>query len=206
MKNRRRLHGLTATVGVFRDVWALVGVLILPQHLAPAPVPGVRLSGSGGTGRTPLYRRTGWLAPLVVFVLLAAVPAWAGQPALPSGVPDLRDPGVRAHYQPVGVESLGDNPDLPAVLLLNTTGDQPLALLLGLDARNGTTTWSLVSDPIILIVVFANPTTIQGMYVDTGFAKQGKASGTYTPVDKGNPAVLSDLLKAVAAAGTRTEI
>jgi hypothetical protein len=206
MKNRCMLHGLTATVGIFRDVRALVGVRTLPQRLAPAPVRGVRRSGSGGTQWMPLYRRTGWLASLVGFVLLAAVSAWAGQPALPSGVPDLRDPEVRAHFQPVGVKSLGDNPDLPAVLLLNTTGDQPPALLLGLDARNGTNTWSLASDPIILIVVFANATTIQGMYVDTGFAKQGMASGTYTPVDAGNPAALYNLIKAVAAAGTWTEI
>jgi hypothetical protein len=159
-----------------------------------------------GTSRRPSVFGLAALVTLGVIVLLVAVPAWAGQPALPSGVPDLRDPEVQAHFQPVGVKSLGDNPDLPAVLLLNTTGDQPPALLLGLDARNGTNTWSLALDPIILIVVFADATTIQAMYVDTGFAKQGKASGTYTPVDTGNPAALSNLLKAVAGAGTWTEI
>jgi hypothetical protein len=206
MKSRRMLHGLTAIVGFFRDVRAFVGVLILPQHLTPAPVPGDRRSVSSGTRRTASNRRTGWLLLLVGVVLLAALPVSAAQPALPAGVPDFHDPEVRAHFQPVGVKSLGDNPDLPAVLLLNTAGDEPPGLLLGLDARNGTNTWSLASDPIILIVVFSNETMIQGMYVDTGFMVQGKASGTYTPVDAGNPGTLSNLLKAVAAAGTWTGI
>jgi hypothetical protein len=206
MNRRRMLHDLTAIARFFRDAGALIGVLILPQHLALAPVSGARRFASSGTRRTSLNRRSGWLALLAGLVLLAALPVRAAQPALPAGVPDLHDLEVRAHFQPVGVASLGNNPDLPVVLLMNTPGDKPPALLLGLDARNGTNTWSLASDPIILIVVFANATTIQGMYVDTGFAEEGKASGTYTPVDAGNPATISKLLKAVAAVGAWTKI
>jgi hypothetical protein len=143
---------------------------------------------------------------LGIVLLLAAIPAWAGQAALPAGVPNIFDPEVRAHFQRGGVANLGRNADFPVVLLVNTTGEQPPALLLGLDARNGKDTWSLASDPIILIVVFSDETTIQGLYVDLGFAAQGMASGTYAAVDEVNSPALPELLKAVTAAIGRTYI
>jgi hypothetical protein len=142
----------------------------------------------------------------VGFVLLAAMPAWAAPPALPAGVPDIYDPEVRAHFQRVGVANLRGNPDLPVALLLNTTGEQPQALLFGMDARNGKDTWSLITDPIILIVVFSDETTIQAVYVDTGFTNLGKASGNYAAVDERNAAALPDLLEVLTAAATRTYI
>ncbi len=89
---------------------------------------------------------------------------------------------------------------------MNTTGEQPQALLLGLDARNGKATWSLTTDPIILIVVFSDETTIQAVYVDAGFAELGKASGNYAVVDEVNSPALPDLLRAVTAPETRTFI
>jgi hypothetical protein len=64
----------------------------------------------------------------------------------------------------------------------------------------------LTSDPIILIVVFSDEMRIQGLYVDTGFADQGKASGTYAAVDEQNSPALPDLLKAVTAVVARTYI
>ena len=145
---------------------------------------------------------------VVGFFLLAAIPAWAGEPTLPADVPNIYDPEVRAQFQPVGVANLLGNPDLPVVLLLNIAGEQPQALLIGLDARNGKETWSLATDPIILIVVFADGTMIQGLYVDTGFADLGKASGIYAAVDVGeiSSPVLPDLLKAVAEAMTQRYI
>jgi hypothetical protein len=142
----------------------------------------------------------------VGFVLWAAIPAWAAQPALPAGVPNVYDPEVQAHFRPVAVVNLEHNPDFPAVLFVTTTGDKPPALLLGLDARNGKNTWSLTADPIILIVVFSDETTIQALYVDTGFADLGKASGDYAAVDGRNAAALPDLLWAVTAPETRSSI
>lgn len=139
---------------------------------------------------------------MVGFVLLAAIPARAGQPALPAGVPNIYDPEVQAHFGPVAVVNLLGNPDFPAVLLVNTAGEQPQALLLGLDARNGETTWSLTTDPIILIVVFGDAATIQGVYVDTGFADRGKASGNYVAVEEGKSSPLPDLFKKLPAAAT----
>jgi hypothetical protein len=106
----------------------------------------------------------------------------------------------------VGVANLLGNPDLPVVLLLNIAGEQPQALLIGLDARNGKETWSLATDPIILIVVFADGTMIQGLYVDTGFADLGKASGIYAVVDEVNSPALPELLKAVTEAVTQRYI
>ena len=127
-------------------------------------------------------------------------------PVLPTGVPNISDPEVRAHFQPVMVANLRGNPDFPVVLVVNTAREQPHALLLGLDARNGKDTWSLTSDPIILIVVLSDETTIQGLYVDIGFADVGKASGSYAEVDDANSPALPDLLEAVPEAVTRTYI
>ena len=143
---------------------------------------------------------------LMGVVLLAAVPAWAGARALPAGVPDFYDTAVLAHFQPVAVASLRGNPDFPALLLVNTTGEQPSALLLGFDARNGKDTWSLTEDPLVLIVVVAGQATIQGVYVDSGFAGRGQASGDYTVVDERSLPALLERLKPVSAAAKQTNI
>jgi hypothetical protein len=193
-------------VELFRDVIARISELTFPRRLIPVPVPMRRRLASGTARRTPPNRLAGWLPFMVGLVLLTAIPAWAGQPSLPAGVPNIYDSEVRARFQPVGVVNLRGNPDFPVILVANTTGEQPQRLLLGLDARNGKATWSLTRDPIILIVVFADDTTIQGVYVDLGFAAQGMASGTYAAVDEANSPALPDLLKAVAEAVTRTYI
>jgi hypothetical protein len=137
---------------------------------------------------------------------LAAVPAGAGAPALPAGVPNIFDPEVEAHFQPVGVVNLQGNPDFPMILMLNTTGEQPPALLFGVDARNGKDTWSLTTDPIILIAVFADERTLQGVYVDTGFAERGQVSGTFAAVAPANGSTLPEVLKAFTAASKRVNI
>ena len=169
-----------------------------------------------GTGTVSIRRRSGpsrwlasirrgrWLPLLVGFILLTTVSAWAGAPALPAGVPNIFDPAVRAHFEPVGVMNLQENPDLPALLLVNNTEESPPAILLGVDARNGKDTWSLTTDPIILIVVVADGTTVKDVYVDIGFAEGGKALGIYAAVDMANASALPDLLKAVSATGKRT--
>lgn len=202
MKAERTAQRLSTVVGLFRDILARVRVLPLPWRLAPVPVPGRRRPPSGTTRGTPPTQLMRWLPLLVGVVLLAAIPAWAGQPDLPAGVPNIYDPEMRAHFGPVGVLNLRGNPDFPALLLVNTTREQPQALLLGLDARNGRDTWSLTTDPIILIVVFAADTTIQSVYVDTGFADRGQASGHYAAVEEGNSPALPDLFKKVPAAVT----
>jgi hypothetical protein len=206
MKNQRTSRGFSRIVEFFRDTIALIGVLTFSRRLAPVPVPLRPRSVSGTTRRIPPRGHTGWLPLLVGFVLLAAIPAWAGEPALPAGVPNMSDPEVRAHFQEVGMGNLRGNPDFPVILVVNTTGEQPQGLLLGLDARNGKATWSLNTDPIILIVVFSDDTTIQGVYVDVGIAAEGKASGTYAAVNEANSPALPGLLKAVTEAATRTYI
>ena len=190
----------------FHDLITLVGIIVSPRRLTPIPV---RLASGAichGGRRRPQGLLTGWLPVVLGFVLLTAMPARAGQPTLPAGVPNLYDPAIQAHYQPVGVGILGDNPDFPVVYLVSRTGEQPQALLLGLDARNGKATWSLSSDPIILIAVFSGETAIQGLYVDLGVAARGEASGAYAAVDQTNFPALLDLLKAVTEAGRRTYI
>jgi hypothetical protein len=204
MNDRRKPRSFCIIVEFFQDLLKLVGgFTLLPQSIALVPGPGRRQSEPGTTRRTPPARTSIW--PLLLgFVLVAAMPAWAAQPTLPAGVPNIYDPKVQAHFQPVEVGNLRENPDFPVVLLVNTAGEQPQALLLGLDARNGTDAWSLTTDPIILIMVFSDETTIQGSYVDTGFVDAGKASGDYAAVDAESLPALPDLLKEVAApvAGT----
>src|SRR3974390_2636142 len=84
------------------------------------------------------------LIVLPACLLFAIAPVWAqGKPALPGGVPHLLDPKVRAQYEPTFMGNLLANPDFPLVLLVNTSGTHPGAVLVALDARNGTDTWSL---------------------------------------------------------------
>ena len=141
---------------------------------------------------------------LVGFLVFTAAPAEAAPAALPAGVPNIYDPEVQTHFQPVRVANLRDNPEFPVILLVNMTGQQPEALLVGLDARNGKDTWSLTGDPIILIVALSDEQTIQGLFVDTGFADQGTASGAYAAVDEANASALPDLLRAIPEAASRT--
>ena len=56
----------------------------------------------------------------------------------------------------------------------------PAAVIVAVDARNGKGTWSLASDPVILIAVFSNPKTVSGVYLDSGFLQRGAPSGNYT--------------------------
>jgi hypothetical protein len=169
----------------------------------PAPLHLRRRSGSPRW--LALRRRTGWLPLFLGFVLVAAVPAWAGTTALPAGVPNLLDPAVRAHFQRVWVVNLQGNEDFPVVALVNTTGEEPRVLLLGLDARNGADTFSLATDPIILIMVVGRASTIQDVYVDIGFVNRGVASGTYAAVAPENASALLELLEAVRATGARSQ-
>jgi len=204
MKSQRTSHRVLNTGGFVQAVLARVSLLTPPRSLTSVPVPVRRRSGP--TRWLASSRRTGWLLLLVGFVLMAAVPAGAGAPALPADVPNLLDPAVRAHFQGVPVANLQGNPDFPVILLVSTTEDQPQALLLGFDARNGTDTFSLTTDPIILIMVLAGPTTLQSVYTDIGFVDRGKASGTYAAVDPADGPALPELLKAVQATGKQSQI
>ncbi len=144
------------------------------------------------------------LAVLPICFLLVAGPAWAeGKPALPDGVPNLFDPEVRAQYETTLVGNLFANPDLPLLVLVSTNGSRPGAVLIALDARNGTDTWSLSADPIILIALFADDSTITDFYLDNGFLKQGTASGSFQSFPDPLEA-LPDLLHAVSVIPART--
>ena len=149
-------------------------------------------------------RFTGWVALMLLLVIVAPIPVGASQSALPAGVPNIFDAEVRARFQPVGMANIRGHPDFPVLILQNTAGEQPQLMLVGLDARNEKDTWSLTSDPIILIVLFADPHTILGAHVDAGFAEQGKPSGRFLKlVDLTSPG-LSDLLRSLTLAATRT--
>lgn len=201
MKTRNGSRRGTAGADLFQTVIRLVAAALFPRWPVPVPVAAprrsVRLHGHS-------RRWSGGVALMLFLLILASIPAWAGQPLLPSDVPNVFDPEVRARFQPVGVANLRGNPDFPVLILQNTVGGQPQVILLGLDARNGKESWSLASDPIILIVLFADPETILGAHVDAGFAERGKPSGQFmTLADPTSPG-LSDLLRSISLAATRT--
>ena len=190
MTARRILH----VVGLFRAFVARAGIPTRPRGFAPIPAPGrCRV----GVRRWPL---------LVACILFAAAPAWAASPSLPADVPNILDPAVRVHFEAVAMGNLEANPDLPVILFVNTTADQPQLLLLGFDARNGKDTWSLSSDPIILIATFADTASISSVYIDAGFLDRGVASGIFAAVDGATLPALPDLLKRASATGMRTEL
>ncbi len=190
MKTRNESHRRAAGADLFQAVIRLVAAVLFPPWPVPVPVAAPRRCVRQ---QAPSRWSSGGVALMLFLVILASIPAWAGQPLLPSGVPNVFDPEVRARFQPVGVANLQ-----------NTAGGQPQVMLLGLDARNGKDTWSLASDPIILIVLFADPETILGAYVDAGFAELGKPSGQFmTLADPTSPG-LSDLLRSISLAAART--
>ncbi|MBI3122350.1 MAG: hypothetical protein HYZ03_08720 [candidate division NC10 bacterium] len=201
MKTRNESRRRPAGADLFQAVIRLVVAAFLPPCPVPVPVAAPRRSV---LQQAPSLRWSSTAALTLFLLILASIPAWAGQPLLPSGVPNVFDPEVRAQFQPVGVANLRGNPDFPVLILQNTVGGQPQVILLGLDARNGKDNWSLASDPIILIVLFADPETILGAHVDAGFAERGKPSGQYmTLADPTSPG-LSDLLRSISLAATRT--
>ena len=161
MKTHEGPSGVSIAAEAIRQVIALPGEWSFPHRLVPIPVTLLRRPASVRGGRSRVAWRIGALALLVGILVLAQVPAWAGQQTLPADAPNIFDPGVREHFQPVGVANLRGNPDFPVLLFLNTEEEQPRLLLLALDARNGKDTWSLPSDPIILIVVFSDEMRIQ---------------------------------------------
>jgi hypothetical protein len=201
------------SLSIVTRIWLFLATFVVQAHPPQRLVPVVcrarhRISLATPGWRIPSRGRIGRLILLVAFlsVIFPWLQASAGQPTLPADVPNIFDPEVQANYQVIGVANLRGNPDFPAVLLLSTAEGKPEAILLGLDARNGEEMWSLKSDPIILIVVLSEPATIQGLYVDSGFADQGKASGSFTAVDKEDSPALPDLLKAVIEETSRTLI
>jgi hypothetical protein len=136
---------------------------------------------------------------------MAVGSVWAdGKSDLPRSVPDLLNPEVRAHYRSVQVGNMRANPDLPLLMLVNINGETPKAVLVGLDARNGKNTWSLKNDPIVLIVLFADPSTITELYLDEGFTRQGAASGTYQSVPDPKVEMLPELLREFSEVPART--
>jgi len=146
-----------------------------------------------------------WLVVLVLGIGVSwGLPAWAGQSPLPPGVPNFLDRSIRSHFEPVAVVNLRGNPDLPILVVRNKQEDrQPQVMLLALDARNGRHTWSLATDPIILIVVFASPSTILSIHTDGGFLEHGQASGTYVTMEHPDSLILPDVLRTVAAVADR---
>lgn len=172
MKDRHMPQSSSIIVGFFGDlVKRARGFTLLPESVALVSNPELV---RGEARRTASARTIIWPLLLGFVLVVAAIPASANQPTLPAGVPNILDPEVLAHFQAEGVTDLDGNPDFPVLLLTSTDGGRPQTLLLGLDARNGKETWSLTADPIILIVVFSAETAVQGLYVDTGFADQGK--------------------------------
>jgi hypothetical protein len=208
MKIQRSPLSLSAVAALLQRAIALLSPFSTAPRLVPIPSNVSPRSSSARYAHTSPGWRAGRLVLLwaISLVILSSVSAWAGHPALPSGVPNIFDPEVQDQFEMLGVTNLGGNPDFPMVLLMNTGEDAPQAILLAMDARNGGETWSIKSDPIILIITFTDPTTIQTLLVDIGFADQGKASGKYATVDDQNSPVLPDLLKAIGDTSKRTSI
>ncbi len=152
--------------------------------------------------------RTLRFLPVLAFVLIALLngpSAWAQQSlSLPADVPNLLDPQVRAQYTANVVGNLLANPDFPLVLLVPASGKTtPAAVLVAVDARNGTTGWSFGDDPIVSIALLGEAATITEGYIDRGLLEQGTPSGRFQPVLDPTQ-MLPELLHALAGIADRT--
>jgi hypothetical protein len=130
---------------------------------------------------------------LVLGVMLALPAVVHAGGRLPDEVPDLLDPGIRARWDGYALWNLEGDPDFPVVVYLNKSGNGPAAVMMVIDARNGTSGRSLASDPIIAIALFGDSQTLTRLYYDQGFAKDGRPSGQYAKIAGANAAALSAL-------------
>ena len=201
MKTHPKASRLTDAVEFFKDAVAFLAQRSLLCRRVPVRVPAMR---PPVRAIRPSIRQRVRFSILLLLIGGASTTAWAGQAALPGAVPNIFDADVRAQFEPVAVLNLRGNADFPMLLLVNKAGEQPQAMAVGLDARNGKDTWSLASDPIILIVLFSDPSTISAVHVDAGFSEQGKPSGTYMAVDNPGSLTLPDVFKTIVAAPVRT--
>ncbi len=116
--------------------------------------------------------------------------------------PRRGDAQVSRRFGLTRLGGLQGNPDFPLLLLVHRATTPPGAVLVALDARNGTDIWSLGTDPVVVIALFADPMTLTALYVDRGFVAQGLPSGRFQRL--ANPrAMLPDLLHVVSALPTR---
>lgn len=141
-----------------------------------------------------------YCAALAVVVLAAAPLPSRAQSALPDGVPNVLDPRVQGEYQAFQVGNLEGNPNFPVVAFMSQSNEKREAVVLALDARNGKETWSIRTDPVILVAVFSQPQTIANLFLDRGFADRGEASGAFMPADGLHGDLLPHLLETVAGA------
>jgi hypothetical protein len=140
----------------------------------------------------------GSIALTILFI--AGLASAQAQSRFPDGVPDVLSPRSPAEWRAVQVGNVDGNPDFPVIVFVNTTGAQPAAVMMALDAQNGTDRWSLASDPVVLIALFADPNTITRLYFDTAFGQTGRPSGQYAEVDQPNLEGLTTLLYSMTQA------
>jgi hypothetical protein len=137
-------------------------------------------------------------AVALAFMLAIAAVAPAAAPArLPEGVPDVESLGAPGEWRVYQGQNLQGNPDFPLLMFVNNAGRQPAAVLMVLDAQNGTQQWSMTSDPIIMVALFADPETVTRVYCDAGFLQAGRASGEYAPVSVGDLQGLATFLSSL---------
>lgn len=137
---------------------------------------------------------------ILAFVLAMATMALGQGPLLPEGVPDVLNPQTRDEWRAFHVGNVEDDPNFPLIMFVNAAGHQPAAVLLAVNAQNGTDGWSLAADPVILIALFADPRTITRLYYDTGFTQDGRATGQYTVLQNPGPEVVGSLMRSGKAA------
>jgi hypothetical protein len=135
------------------------------------------------------------ITALLLSSVLALPAVVQAEGRLPDGVPDLLNPRIRASWQSNLLGNLEGDPDFPVVVCLNVSDGAPAAVMMAIDARNGTSAWSLASDPVILIAVFAGPQTLTRPYYDQGFTDDGRPSGQYAKITRPDSAALSALLR-----------
>jgi hypothetical protein len=138
----------------------------------------------------------------VALPLSLALPLCASA-RLPEGVPDLLAPQAAFEWHAVHVGDVHGDADLPVLLVTNTRGHEPAAMLIGLDARNGTEAYALESDPVIFVALLADPQTITTLYYDTGFAAAEQPSGQFRRIAHPAPGELPDFVRSIVPSTPR---
>ena len=117
-------------------------------------------------------------ALLMAGLLAGAVSARAETVRVPKA-PDVVPPGGQGRFVPLSVTHLNGDADFPVLLLGKVDAGFPQFAVLVVDARNGKDTWSLRKEPVVFYLLFSGGTGDQQIFLDEGFADQGKASGAF---------------------------
>ena len=133
---------------------------------------------------------------LLLTILLIVPRGGYAEGRLPEGMANLPAAQAVPEWKGVLVGNIRDDGDLPVLLMVDPQGQAP-AILIGLDARNGTEEYSLLTDPALFVAVLTDVGSIATLYYDVGYAVRGTPSGEFREIAHPAPDDLPPFVRSI---------